>query len=61
MTLVFYLITRPRWVKSEFGRVKNSVIIQELCVTCPNLLKMGIRMGAMKSLGRTLHYQGPMS
>ena len=24
------------------------------CVTCPNLLKMGIRMGAMKSLVRTL-------
>ena len=24
-------------------------------VTCPNLLKMGILMGAMNSLGRTLH------
>ena len=26
-----------------------------MCVTCPNLLKMGIRMGAMKSEGRTLN------
>ena len=51
---VLYLTTCPRQVKSCFGRVKNSVIIQELCVTCPNLLKMDIWMGAVKSLGRTL-------
>ena len=52
---VFYLTTCPsRRVKSCLGRVKKFVIIQELCVTCPNLIKMGIRMGAMKSLGRIL-------
>ena len=29
--------------------------IEIVCVTCPNILKMGIRTGATKSLGRTLN------
>ena len=28
--------------------------IEIVCVTCPNSLKMGVQMGAMKSLGRAL-------
>ena len=35
----------------EFGYHKENV-----CVTCPNLPKMGIRTGTMKSLGRTLKF-----
>ena len=30
--------------------------IEIVCVTCPNIIKMGIRMGATKSLGRKLKY-----
>ena len=41
-------------VKLCFGRVKIFTIILKLCVTCPNILKMGIQTGATKSLGWTL-------
>ena len=27
-----------------------------VCITCPNILKMGVRTGAMKNLGRTLPF-----
>ena len=47
--------TSPRRVKSCFGRVKkNCHYIGIVCVACRKLLKMGIRTGAMKSLGRAL-------
>ena len=44
-------------VKSYFERVKffyNHMKIENLCLSCPNILKMGIQMGTIKSLGRTL-------
>ena len=41
-------------VKLCFGPVKFFTIILKLCVTCPNILKMGIKRGATKSLGRAL-------
>ena len=31
-----------------------------MCVTCPNLLKMGIQTGTMQSLGRTLIYDSTL-
>ena len=55
MVSVFFLTTH-----SHIGKImvrtgkKFCYHIGIVCVTCPNLLKMGIQIGAMKSLGRIL-------
>ena len=41
-------------VKLSSWRVKIFTIIWKLCVTCLNILKIDVKTGAMKSLGRTL-------
>ena len=55
---VFYLTTRPvlpsgTEVKLQMGRNFYNYI-EIVCVTCPNILKIGIQRGAMRSLGKTL-------
>ena len=49
-----HLSTCPRWVKSQCGRVKKFFLYIIVCVTCPYILKTGIRTSAIKSSGRTL-------
>ena len=49
-----FLCVLLNWVKLCFRPVKIFTIILKLCVTCLNILKMGVGTGAMKSLDTTL-------
>ena len=54
---MFYLTTYPATRDSKMMFWTGNMLynhIEIVCVTCLNILKMGVWMGAMKSLSRTL-------